>query len=29
VMRKLLQTIYGMKKSGQRFDPEKIYRAAA
>ena len=29
VMRKLLHAIYGMTKHGERFDPEKFYRAAA
>ena len=29
VMRKLLHAIYGMTKSGERFDPEKFYRLAA
>jgi hypothetical protein len=29
VMRELLHTIYGKKKSGQRFDPENFYRVAA
>ena len=29
VMRKLLHAIYGMSKSGERFDPERFYRAAA
>ncbi len=29
VMRKLLHAIYGMSKSGERFDAERFYRAAA
>lgn len=29
VMRELLHMIYGMKKSGQRFNPERFYRVAA